>query len=82
LLHDDPDQLDAMTLRNVVVAMRLAVDAALSGLDQGETVAIPSLEDPPPWQAFSEARAAPAPHLSRRHAARRYGAKPRETAST
>jgi hypothetical protein len=54
------------------------VDAALSGLDQGEPVTIPSLEDPALWQAFSEARAALGPHLSRNHAARRYGATPQE----
>lgn len=53
------------------------VDAALSGLDQGETITIPSLEDPALWQAFSEARAALGPHLSRSRAARRYGTTPR-----
>jgi short-subunit dehydrogenase len=53
------------------------VDAALAGLDQGEAVTIPSLEDPALWQAFADARAALGPHLSRRHAARRYAAPPR-----
>jgi uncharacterized protein len=58
------------------------VDAALSGLDQGEAITIPSLEDPALWQAYSEARAALGPHLSRNHAARRYGAASQEATSS
>ncbi len=48
------------------------VDAALAGLDQGEPVTIPSLEDPALWQAFSDARMALGPLLSRNRAAARY----------
>ena len=48
------------------------VDAALSGLDQGETVTIPSLPDASDWRRFEEARLALGPNLSRQHAARRY----------
>ncbi len=58
------------------------VDAALSGLDQGEMITIPSLEDPALWRAFSEARAALGPQLSRSHAAPRYGVTSHEAASS
>jgi len=58
------------------------VDAALSGLDQGEAITIPSLEDLALWQAFSEAREALGPHLSRSRAARRYRAPPAAATST
>ncbi|MBO1908490.1 SDR family oxidoreductase [Microvirga sp. 3-52] len=48
------------------------VDAALAGFDLGETVTIPSLPNVGQWTAFLEARATLQPHLSLRHAARRY----------
>jgi uncharacterized protein len=49
------------------------VDAALSGLDQGELVTIPSLPDPADWDAFQAARLRMAPNLSKAHPAERYG---------
>lgn len=49
------------------------VDAALAGLDQGETVTIPSLPDPAKWDAIGGARAAIGPDLSKNKPAARYG---------
>jgi short-subunit dehydrogenase len=48
------------------------VDAALSGLDQGELITIPSLPNVSEWEAFMAARHAMAPNLSRSMAAARY----------
>jgi hypothetical protein len=48
------------------------VDAALSGLDQGELVTIPSLPDAADWDAFVAARLVMAPNLSKSKAAARY----------
>jgi short-subunit dehydrogenase len=48
------------------------VDAALSGLDQGELITIPSLPDAADWDAFVSARHVLAPNLSRSKAAARY----------
>ncbi|WP_213939875.1 SDR family oxidoreductase [Pseudomonas sp. dw_612] len=48
------------------------VDAALSGLDQGELVTIPSLPDASDWDAFVAARLVLAPNLSKSKAATRY----------
>jgi uncharacterized protein len=48
------------------------VDAALVGLDKGETVTIPPLADEGLWVAYEGARRALAPHLSRREVAERY----------
>jgi short-subunit dehydrogenase len=48
------------------------VDAALAGLDQGETVTIPSLEDKSEWDAYDAARRAMAGNLSRTKPAIRY----------
>ncbi|WP_077046230.1 SDR family oxidoreductase [Pseudomonas sp. KK4] len=48
------------------------VDAALSGLDQGELVTIPSLPDAKEWDAFVAARHVMAPNLSKSRAASRY----------
>jgi len=48
------------------------VDAALAGLDLGETVTIPSLPDMADWDAFSAARAKLGPNLSRSTPALRY----------
>jgi short-subunit dehydrogenase len=50
------------------------VDAALAGLDLGESVTIPSLPDAADWEAFQAARLALGPSLSRSHAAVRYRA--------
>jgi short-subunit dehydrogenase len=51
------------------------VDAALVGLDRGETVTIPPLADEGLWVAYERARLALAPHLSRRAVADRYATK-------
>jgi uncharacterized protein len=48
------------------------IDAALLGLDRGETVTIPPLAEEAQWNAYNEARLAMAPNLSRREVARRY----------
>ncbi|HKG20271.1 MAG TPA: SDR family oxidoreductase [Blastocatellia bacterium] len=48
------------------------VDAALAGLDQGELVTVPSLPDAGEWEAFTAARLALGPNLSRNHPADRY----------
>ncbi|KAF2391019.1 MULTISPECIES: SDR family NAD(P)-dependent oxidoreductase [Pseudomonas] len=48
------------------------VDAALSGLDQGELITIPSLPDAADWDAFVAARLVLAPNLSKSKAATRY----------
>ncbi|MBV7545357.1 SDR family oxidoreductase [Pseudomonas sp. PDM26] len=48
------------------------VDAALSGLDQGELITIPSLPDAGEWDAFVAARHVMAPNLSKSTAAARY----------
>ena len=56
----------------VLMEVEEMVDAALSGLDQGETVTIPSLPDAADWRRFEEARLALGPNLSRQRAARRY----------
>lgn len=48
------------------------VDAALVGLDKGETVTIPPLADEAQWTAYNDARLALAPNLSRRKVADRY----------
>ncbi|PZW95450.1 hypothetical protein DFS28_107264 [Pseudomonas sp. 478] len=48
------------------------VDAALSGLDQGELITIPSLPDVADWDAFVAARLVMAPNLSKSKAAARY----------
>jgi short-subunit dehydrogenase len=50
------------------------VDAALVGLDRGETVTIPSLADESLWADYERARLALAPNLSRKDVARRYAA--------
>ncbi len=48
------------------------VDAALAGLDAGEQVTIVSLPNTADFQAFTAARQALGPNLSRNHAAARY----------
>ena len=49
------------------------VDAALAGLDLGETVTIPSLPEAGDWDAFNAMRLGLAPRLSLQRAASRYG---------
>jgi short-subunit dehydrogenase len=49
------------------------VDAALAGLDQGESVTIPSLPDAGAWDAYTAQRLALGPYLSLQHPAARYG---------
>ncbi|WNF57353.1 SDR family oxidoreductase [Pseudomonas sp. SG20052] len=48
------------------------VDAALSGLDQGELITIPSLANASEWDDFVKARLVMAPNLSKSTAATRY----------
>jgi short-subunit dehydrogenase len=48
------------------------VDAALAGLDLGETVTIPSLPEAEDWDAFNAKRLGLGPRLSLQHAASRY----------
>lgn len=48
------------------------VDAALTGLDRGETVTIPPLPDEAQWTEFTKARLALGPNLSKREVAPRY----------
>jgi short-subunit dehydrogenase len=56
----------------IVMAAQDLVDAALAGLDQGETVTIPALEDKSEWDAYDAARRAMAGKLSRTKPADRY----------
>jgi short-subunit dehydrogenase len=49
------------------------VDAALSGLDRGETVTIPSLPDIAQWETYEAARRSMIPNLSLSSPAARYG---------
>jgi short-subunit dehydrogenase len=56
----------------IVMAAQDLVDAALAGLDQGETVTIPALEDKSEWDAYDAARRAMAGKLSRTKPAGRY----------
>ena len=51
------------------------VDAALSGLDQGELITIPSLPDIADWNAYEAARQRLMPNLSRSTPASRYAAR-------
>jgi uncharacterized protein len=48
------------------------VDAALVGLDEGETVTIPPLADEAQWTTYNNARLALGPNLSSKEVARRY----------
>ncbi len=64
----NPDEL----LPGMVMAVGDLVDAALLGLDRGETVTIPPLHDESLWTAYEAARLALAPNLSRQDVAPRY----------
>lgn len=57
----------------MVMAVGEMVDAALAGLDLGETVTIPSLPDMREWDALNTMRLELTPLLSLNHAAARYG---------
>lgn len=61
----------------IVMSAQAMVDAALTGLAQGELVTIPSLPDLADWNAFDQARKALGPGLSRSVPAARYGASDR-----
>ncbi|QRM33596.1 SDR family oxidoreductase [Microvirga sp. VF16] len=56
----------------IVMSAQDLVDTALAGLDQGETVTIPSLEQKSEWDAYDAARRAMAGKLSRTKPATRY----------
>jgi uncharacterized protein len=56
----------------IVMSAHDLVDAALAGLDQGETITIPALEDKSEWDAYDAARQAMAGKLSRTKPAIRY----------
>jgi short-subunit dehydrogenase len=57
---------------SIVMTVEDAVDAALSGLDQGELVTIPGLQDGEEWQSFEAARRALSTHLGASAPAPRY----------
>ena len=57
----------------MVMDVNEMVDAALAGLDLGETLTVPSLPDTADLDAFLTARAALSPNLSLANAAARYG---------
>jgi short-subunit dehydrogenase len=64
----NPDEL----MPGMVMEVDDLVDAALLGLDRGETVTIPPLHDEALWTAYEAARLALAPNLSRKDVAPRY----------
>lgn len=59
--------------KDIVMSAEDAVDAALAGLDQGESVTIPSLPLAADWDTFEKARAALIPKMSLAAPAARYG---------
>ena len=63
----DADQLPQGTVMDAAAM----VDAALTGFDRGELVTIPSLPDAGAFEAYTEARLAMAPNLSRSEPAAR-----------
>jgi short-subunit dehydrogenase len=64
----DADQLPQGTVMDAAAM----VDAALTGFDRGELVTIPSLPDAGAFEAYTKARLAMAPNLSRSEPAARY----------
>jgi uncharacterized protein len=66
-VHNLPSEI-VMTTENLV-------DAALSGLDQGELVTIPALPDKGEWDRFEAARRDMSTRLSHTNPAARYGVK-------
>jgi len=67
-----PDALLATIPTETIMPVDELVDAALAGLDQGETVTIPSLPDTADWDALEAARLKVAQNISRDHPAERY----------
>ena len=61
-----------MVPSEIVMSAGNMVDAALAGLDLGETITIPSLPDTADWDAFEAARQRLRPNLSRKRPADRY----------
>jgi len=59
---------------DMVMEVGEMVDAAITGLDLGETITIPALPDNADLEAYLTARAKLRPNLSLAHAASRYGA--------
>ena len=59
----------------IVMTAENLVDAALSGLDQGELVTIPALADQGEWDRYEAARRDMSTRLSRTEPAARYGSK-------
>src|SRR5258708_10949244 len=66
----------------IVMSAENLVDAALAGLDQGETVTIPSLPEKAEWDGFDAARRAMSGRLSSSVPASRYNIKRSQTAAT
>jgi short-subunit dehydrogenase len=66
----------------IVMSAEDMVDAALAGLDQGETVTIPSLPDKAEWDGFDAARRTMSGKLSSAVPASRYGIKSSRMAAT
>lgn len=58
--------------KEMVMSAEDLVDAALVGLDHGEVVTIPSLQDESQWTVYEQARQAMLPVLSTDHPAARY----------
>jgi short-subunit dehydrogenase len=58
---------------SIVMSVEDMVDAALVGLDQGELVTIPSLQDGDEWTRFEAARRAISQHFGNSMPASRYG---------
>jgi uncharacterized protein len=65
----------------IVMTAENLVDAALSGLDQGELVTIPALPDKEEWDRFEGARRDMSTRLSQTVPAARYGVSPRGTST-
>jgi hypothetical protein len=63
----------------IVMSAEDMVDAALSGLEQGETVTIPALPDKAEWDAFDAARRAMSGRLSSAVPAARYNVGPSQS---
>jgi short-subunit dehydrogenase len=67
-----PDAFWATIPPETIMPVDELVDAALAGLDQGETVTIPSLPDTADWDALEAARLKVGQNISRDHPAERY----------
>lgn len=69
---DGTDVPRASIPAHILMAADQMVDAALTGLDLGELVTLPSLPDSDDWAAFERARSVLLPNLSRASPAERY----------